>query len=33
MTDPAQGNGLLPLSGGFPDMKAESKDYIQLQNL
>ncbi|EPS43368.1 hypothetical protein H072_2649 [Dactylellina haptotyla CBS 200.50] len=26
-------NGLLPLPGALPDMKAESKDYIQLQNV
>lgn len=30
---PAQGAGLLPLSGGFPDMKAESKSYVELQNM
>jgi len=28
-----QGCGLLPLSGGFPDMKAESSTYVTLQNL
>jgi amyloid beta precursor protein binding protein 1 len=28
-----QGAGLLPLSGSFPDMKAESNTYIELQNL
>lgn len=28
-----QGNGLLPLSGGIPDMKAESSGYVDLQNV
>ncbi|KAI5805112.1 hypothetical protein EDC01DRAFT_627005 [Geopyxis carbonaria] len=28
-----QGNGMLPLSGGFPDMKAESNTYVELQNI
>ncbi|KAA8908849.1 hypothetical protein FN846DRAFT_777021 [Sphaerosporella brunnea] len=28
-----QGAGLLPLSGGFPDMKAESSTYVALQNI
>ena len=28
-----QGAGFLPLSGGFPDMKAESSTYVKLQNL
>ena len=31
--DPEQGAGLLPLSGSFPDMKAESEAYVRLQNL
>lgn len=30
---PEQGNGLLPLSGGIPDMKAESNGYVDLQNV
>ena len=33
VTNPQQGNGLLPLSGGVPDMKAESKEYVKLQTL
>jgi amyloid beta precursor protein binding protein 1 len=33
LTREDQGAGLLPLSGGFPDMKAESNIYIELQNL
>lgn len=33
MLRPDQGNGLLPLSGGMPDMKAESHGYIALQNM
>ena len=28
-----QNNGLLPLPGALPDMKAQSSDYIKLQNL
>lgn len=28
-----QHNGLLPLPGALPDMKAQSSDYIQLQNI
>lgn len=33
LESPEQGNGLLPLSGGIPDMKAESSDYVALQNV
>ncbi|KAH0613345.1 uncharacterized protein H6S33_009725 [Morchella sextelata] len=33
LESPEQGNGLLPLSGGIPDMKAESNDYVALQNV
>ncbi|KAF8466212.1 hypothetical protein BDZ91DRAFT_725792 [Kalaharituber pfeilii] len=33
VSDPQQGNGQLPLSGAVPDMKAESRDYVRLQNL
>ena len=33
VASPGQGNGLLPLSGGVPDMKAESREYVKLQNL
>ncbi|KAF8244247.1 hypothetical protein K440DRAFT_610226 [Wilcoxina mikolae CBS 423.85] len=28
-----QGTGLLPLSGGFPDMKTESSSYVELRNI
>lgn len=31
--NPEQGHGLLPLSGGIPDMKAESSGYVVLQNV
>lgn len=33
LENPEQGNGLLPLSGGIPDMKAESNGYVDLQNV
>ncbi|TGZ84017.1 hypothetical protein EX30DRAFT_369323 [Ascodesmis nigricans] len=32
-SSPSQGAGVLPLSGSFPDMKAESSVYVELQNL
>ncbi|KAF8450128.1 hypothetical protein BGX38DRAFT_1184591 [Terfezia claveryi] len=33
VASPDQGDGLLPLPGGIPDMKTESRDYVKLQNL
>ena len=32
VADPDGGNGMLPLMGGVPDMKADSSRYVLLQN-
>jgi len=33
VSDPNDGNGLLPLNGALPDMESDTATYVQLQSL
>ena len=33
VADPAQGDGLLPLTGSIPDMESDTESYVQLQTM